>query len=226
MVAVGADQKPSGQLPVLTPIVAAPPVQVDSLPIEIAPITTPIRDTISATPISTTATEKSTPDTLTAAPLSAPNIKIIKQLSTRVTGGQYEAVYLVADGDQTDTVDIQIPLAKEEPGPLYRPDTLIKNNCVQTAPEFEVDKLRVRMMEADKDSDKIAAMKKWSQKYCLLVKQVKALSELFSSDEQKLTFYTAVYPYTFDPEQFGQLQSTLQETSSRQQFAQQFMDPK
>lgn len=163
---------------------------------------------------------------ISAPPVSPPTTPVVRQLSARLSNQQYEARYLVQEGTQMDTVDILIPRTVENPTPLFRADTLIKNNCVQTAPEFEVDKLRVRMMEAEKDSDKIAALKKWSQKYCLQVKQVKALSELFVSDEQKLTFYTAVYPYTFDPEQFGQLQSTLQESRNQQQFAQQFLDPK
>jgi hypothetical protein len=162
-------------------------------------------------------------DTSTTILVSSPkktDTKVL-QIQASLTETAYKAQYLYQEGDQTDTIDVEIPRLS---APLFRSDSTIavKNGCVQAAPASELDKVRVAMIAAATDAEKIAAVKPLWKKYCVEVKQIRALSELFPSDAQKLIFFGAAYPYTFDPENYSQLIQTLTEPGSIQAFQQRY----
>ncbi len=55
------------------------------------------------------------------------------------------------------------------------------------------------------DEDRIALAKKIFKQKCFLVLQVKALSELFKSDEGKYKWFDAAYPFVSDTGNFVSL---------------------
>ncbi|HVU56887.1 MAG TPA: DUF4476 domain-containing protein [Puia sp.] len=94
-------------------------------------------------------------------------------------------------------------------GELYRkPDTsqrkveskpvLVNSDCRNFATDYDVDKLRVKMLEISKDDDKTAAAKKIFKTRCFTTKQIKALSEVFTTDAAKYRFFEAAYPFVSD----------------------------
>jgi hypothetical protein len=96
------------------------------------------------------------------------------------------------------------------PGPLYRPRSdssvrktpgkpvLVNSDCRDFASDYDVDKLRVRMLDVEKDDDKILAAKKVFKVKCFTTRQIKALSEVFTTDAFKYKFFENAYPFVSD----------------------------
>ncbi|HWK02194.1 MAG TPA: DUF4476 domain-containing protein [Puia sp.] len=74
----------------------------------------------------------------------------------------------------------------------------INSDCRNFATEYDVDKLRVKMLEAGKDEDRIAVAHKVFKSKCFSTRQIKALSEVFTSDAQKFRFLETAYPFVSD----------------------------
>ena len=81
-----------------------------------------------------------------------------------------------------------------------------------------MDVLRVNILTANTENDKIAVAEKAFKSMCVSVRQVKALSELFASDKSRLRFYVTAYPHVSDRDHFGQLQETLTDSSYSEKF--------
>lgn len=96
------------------------------------------------------------------------------------------------------------------------------SNCKKTATDHEIDALRVKMMNEDKEDHRVDVAKKFFTTKCVSVNQVKALSELFSGDKSRYQFYEAAYPFVSDPENFGELSASLLDKSYKDQFNAQF----
>jgi hypothetical protein len=94
----------------------------------------------------------------------------------------------------------------------------VQNDCKTPATDYDVDVLRVNILSANSENDKIATAKRAFKSACVTVKQVKALSELFASDKSRYRFYETAYPYVSDREHFGQLQETLTDSTCIEQF--------
>jgi hypothetical protein len=54
------------------------------------------------------------------------------------------------------------------------------------------------MLEAGKDEDRIAVAHKVFKSKCFSTRQIKALSEVFTSDAQKFRFLETAYPFVSD----------------------------
>ena len=74
----------------------------------------------------------------------------------------------------------------------------INSDCRNFATEYDVDKLRVKMLEAGKEEDRILVAHKVFKSKCFSTRQIKALSEVFTSDAQKFRFLEAAYPFVSD----------------------------
>jgi len=85
---------------------------------------------------------------------------------------------------------------------------LVNSDCRNFASDYDVDKLRVKMLEADKDDDRIAAARKVFRSKCFTTKQVRALSEVFTSDAVKYRFFEMAYPFVSD-DHFRELSDLL-----------------
>jgi hypothetical protein len=75
---------------------------------------------------------------------------------------------------------------------------VMNSDCRNFATDYDVDKLRVKMLDADKDDDKIQAARKIFKTKCFTTKQIRALSEVFTTDAGKYRFFEAAYPFVSD----------------------------
>jgi hypothetical protein len=93
---------------------------------------------------------------------------------------------------------------------LYRP--IVTNaNCKNTATDYDVDKLRVKIMAIEDEDDKISTAKKVFKAKCFFTNQIKALSEVFPNDAGKYKLFDAAYAYVYDLNNFTSLQSLLKD---------------
>jgi len=110
----------------------------------------------------------------------------------------------------TSTLKKDSVLADTSKTALYRPITT-NTNCKNTATDYDVDKLRVKMLAIEDEDDKISTAKKVFKAKCFSVNQIKALSEIFPNDAGKYRLFDAAYAYVFDINNFTSLQSLLKE---------------
>ena len=92
------------------------------------------------------------------------------------------------------------------------------NNCHHYAIEGDVDKLRVKILAVKSRTEKIDAAKKVYKTKCFSVRQIKALSELFKTDEDRLLFFEASYTAVSDAYNFKELGNLLTEETYRNRF--------
>ena len=98
--------------------------------------------------------------------------------------------------------------------PLYRPapenrHIVTNSDCRNMASEYDVDKLRVKMLAADGIEEMLLAARKLAKGKCFTAKQLRALSEVFPSDEGKYRLFDQFYGNVSDAENFGKLISLL-----------------
>ncbi|MEO6917406.1 MAG: DUF4476 domain-containing protein [Chitinophagaceae bacterium] len=86
---------------------------------------------------------------------------------------------------------------------------IANSDCKNFATDFDVDKLRVRLMTEYAIEDKLVAAKKVFKSRCFTVKQIRALTELFTSDETRYQFFDAAYPFVSDTSEFHTLESLI-----------------
>jgi Domain of unknown function (DUF4476) len=114
-------------------------------------------------------------------------------------------------------------ILKEDPGsvskstPKEKKDTviqqkkivLVNSDCKAIAWDNDVDKLRVKML-GEKDVDnKISIARKIFKAKCFTAAQIKGLTELFATDQDKYKFLDAAYPFAVDTENFKELSYLL-----------------
>jgi len=87
------------------------------------------------------------------------------------------------------------------------------SNCRNVASDYDVDKLRVKMIEGNNLDAKLNAAKKMFKSKCLTSLQIRALSELFTTDDDKFSFFEASYPFVADTDNFKQLVILLKDKS-------------
>ncbi|HYJ36974.1 MAG TPA: DUF4476 domain-containing protein [Chitinophagaceae bacterium] len=86
---------------------------------------------------------------------------------------------------------------------------LINSDCKAIAWDNDVDKLRVKML-GEKDVDnKINVARKIFKTKCFTAAQIKGLTELFVTDQDKYKFLDAAYPFAVDTESFKELSYLL-----------------
>jgi hypothetical protein len=89
--------------------------------------------------------------------------------------------------------------------------TLVLENsdCRNFASDQDVDKLRVQMMKGSTDDDRLNAARKMFKQKCYTARQVRALSELFPTDEGRYRFFDTAYPFVSDSANFKSLVEML-----------------
>ncbi|HTR29703.1 MAG TPA: DUF4476 domain-containing protein [Puia sp.] len=74
----------------------------------------------------------------------------------------------------------------------------VNSDCHAFATEYDVDKLRVRMLDAAKDDDRIQTAYKTFKTKCFTTRQIRALSEVFATDAARFKFLETAYPFVSD----------------------------
>src|SRR5258708_18570284 len=108
-----------------------------------------------------------------------------------------------AEVSRTHSVDT---LRKSPPAKSSLP--FLNSDCHNYATDYDVDKLRVKLLGASKDEDRILAARKVFKARCFTTRQIRALSEVFTSDAAKFHFFETAYPFCSD-DQFRELSSLL-----------------
>jgi Domain of unknown function (DUF4476) len=84
----------------------------------------------------------------------------------------------------------------------------VNSDCHAFATDYDVDKLRIRMLDVEKDDDRLLAARKVFKTKCFTTHQIRALSEVFATDAAKFKFLETAYPFCSD-ENFPDLISLL-----------------
>lgn len=90
---------------------------------------------------------------------------------------------------------------------------MINSDCVKLATDNDVDKMRVKMLPETDLQKKLAVANKFFKTMCLYARQIKALSELFSTDDARYKFLELAYPFAADTANFKELHTLLTEES-------------
>ncbi|AXY75864.1 DUF4476 domain-containing protein [Paraflavitalea soli] len=158
-----------------------------------------------------TAVAKITPDTV-AAVAAAPVTPVVtaadsaakntaKTVETKTMPDTTPVVAIV----KADPVAEKTDSAKADQATAKKPLLLMNSDCTNFASEFDVDKLRVKMLSAGNVDDKITAAKKVFKTKCFVTRYIRGLSELFPNDESRFKFFDAAYPFVSDTGNFRQL---------------------
>lgn len=74
----------------------------------------------------------------------------------------------------------------------------VNSDCHAFATDYDVDKLRIRMLDVQKDDDRLLAARKVFKTKCFTTHQIRALSEVFATDAAKFKFLETAYPFCSD----------------------------
>ena len=99
-----------------------------------------------------------------------------------------------------------------------KPIIIPNSTCKNIAWNSDIDKLRVKMLAVKNDDDKIVVATKFFKQKCLTVKQVKAMSVLFVTDEGKYKWFDAAYPSVSDVAVFRQLGDLIKDNYYQSRF--------
>jgi hypothetical protein len=84
----------------------------------------------------------------------------------------------------------------------------VNSDCHSFATDYDVDKLRIKMLGSGQDEDRIREARKIFKTKCFSTRQIRALSEVFATDATKFRFLEAAYPFVSD-DHFPELISLL-----------------
>lgn len=94
----------------------------------------------------------------------------------------------------------------------------VGSRCAQPANAAAIDKLRVQLLAEGTDEGRVARAQKFYERNCVSTIQVRALSELFFTDESRLGFFHVSYPYVIDPQRYAALEKFLTDPQVRVRF--------
>ena len=86
---------------------------------------------------------------------------------------------------------------------------IINSDCKFFATEGDVDKLRIKLLAENDLFERIVVARKVFRTKCFTTRQIKSLTELFTSDKARYGFFDAAYPFVSDTENFKQLVEML-----------------
>jgi hypothetical protein len=112
------------------------------------------------------------------------------------TVGQSTGYRTDAARNHSDIPPVRPDTPKKEPARPSLP--YVNSDCHNFATDYDVDKLRVRMLESAQDDDRIAIARKVFKTRCFSTRQLRALSEVFTTDAAKFHFFEVAYPFAAD----------------------------
>ncbi len=139
------------------------------------------------------------------APVKSDSSPVISKPEKESPPAATQPVLVKKDSPSTTVADSSKPV-KTTANPLF-----LNSDCKETAQDADIDKLRIKMLLVASDEEKIALAKKVIRQKCLLTIQVKALSELFKTDEGKYKWFDAVYAFVADNGNFSKLSELLKD---------------
>ncbi len=131
--------------------------------------------------------------------------------STRVDTGTHTTAPPVA---MKDTASQQGGTTEESKKKLV----LLNSDCANFATDYDVDKLRIKILAETNLEGRLAAAKKVFRTKCFTTRQIRALSELFLGDEERFRFFELGYPYSADTSNYKQLVELLTDANYISRF--------
>jgi hypothetical protein len=117
---------------------------------------------------------------------------------------------VVAARAEMKKIDSPVVAATREPEPEKPAGLILVNSdCSKFASDNDVDKLRIKMMNEKDAGNRIFVAHKAFKNMCFATRQIKALSELFPTDELRFRFFETAWPFVSDTSQFKNLEETL-----------------
>jgi Domain of unknown function (DUF4476) len=105
--------------------------------------------------------------------------------------------------------DIKAPVTPQKPLPGVTKTATVSIVCKNIATDDDFFRLRKIMASFISDDDMIMTAKRSFKLKCFTTEQVKNLSFLFLKDEARYHFLDTAYPFVFDTENFGTLETLL-----------------
>ncbi|MEO5995291.1 MAG: DUF4476 domain-containing protein [Chitinophagaceae bacterium] len=122
---------------------------------------------------------------------------------------------------QKNAVENKTPLPKPvvvDTTSRTRAILITNSDCKNFASDYDVDKIRVKLISDKTIDDKLTTAKKYFKTKCMSVKQIRALTELFPSDETKYRFFDVAYPFVSDTSNFYQLEELIENNYFKNRF--------
>lgn len=110
------------------------------------------------------------------------------------------------------------PVSSDTVAAKKKATTVTNSDCKSFASDSDLDKLRVKLLAENAVDDKLVIARKYFKTKCFSVKQIKALTELFPSDETKYRFFDASYPFVSDTENFSSLEELIENDYYKNRF--------
>lgn len=98
------------------------------------------------------------------------------------------------------------------------PIVLLNSDCKNLASEHDVDKLRIKLLADNAVDDKLVTARKYFRSKCFTVMQIRALAELFPTDETKYRFFDTSYPFVSDTGNVYLLEDMIQNDYYKNRF--------
>jgi hypothetical protein len=95
---------------------------------------------------------------------------------------------------------------------------ILNSDCKNFATENDVDKLRIRLLAEKSIDDKLAAARKYYKSKCFSVQQIRALTELFPTDETKYRYLDLSYAFASDSGNYYLLEEVMTEEYYKNRF--------
>lgn len=86
---------------------------------------------------------------------------------------------------------------------------LVNATCTNMISDGDLNRLKKRIISQTEQDQILQTVKKSLRNKCINTEQVKDLGNLFLNDDNRYSFYDAVYPFVYDYGNFASLQSTL-----------------
>jgi hypothetical protein len=150
------------------------------------------------------------------APRTEPVVEPVqKDTATKVVKADNQPVVANPKTAEPEKPKAVLPEKKAETGNKL---VMINSDCAKLATDNDVDKIRVKMLPENDLQKKLAIANKYFKTMCLYARQIKALSELFPTDEAKYKFLEMAYPFAADTANFKELHELLTDESYKTKF--------
>lgn len=122
--------------------------------------------------------------------------------------------------DTTAVVSKPVPAPVPADTVVAKKGSMVVTNsdCKNLASDNDLDKLRIKLLAENAIDDKLVVARKYFKNRCFSVKQIKALTELFPSDETRYRFFDVSYPFVSDTENFSSLEELIQNDYYKNRF--------
>ncbi len=166
-------------------------------------------------PVDTVAAPKA-PKTTSTIPVRQPHAADTSHLPSRGHGPNADSPTFSQSSAVRPSVPLNLPQTESaRPHPdtapqrrQAKPLPYVNSDCHDFATDYDLDKLREKMLYLTKDDDRITAARKTFKIKCFSTRQIRQLSEVFTTEAAKYRFLEAAWPFAAD-EHFHELSDLL-----------------